>query len=43
MFKIKHGADGEIKRYKVRLVVRGFTQTIGVDSNKTFAFIAKFV
>jgi hypothetical protein len=43
VFKIKHGVDGEVQRYKVRLVARGFTQTFGVDYNETFAPVAKFV
>jgi hypothetical protein len=43
VFKIKHVVDGEIKRYKARLVARGFTQTFGVDYNKTFALVTKFV
>jgi hypothetical protein len=43
VFTIKHGVDGEIERYKARLVARGFTQTFGVDYNEIFAFIAKFV
>ncbi len=25
MFKIKHGVDGEVERYKAKLVARGFT------------------
>ncbi len=42
VFKIKQGANGEVERYKAKLVVRGFTQTYGVDYNETFALVAKF-
>jgi hypothetical protein len=35
--------DGEVERYKAKLVARGFTQTFGVDYTKTFAHVAKFV
>ncbi len=35
VFKFKQGANGEVERYKVRLVARGFTQTYGVDYNET--------
>jgi hypothetical protein len=43
VFKIKHGVDGEVERYKVKLVARGFTQTFGVDYKETFAFVVKFM
>jgi hypothetical protein len=42
VFKIKQGANGEVERYKARLVVSGFTQTYEVDYNETFAPVAKF-
>jgi len=42
VFKIKQGTNGEVERYKARLVARGFTQTYGVDYNETFASVAKF-
>jgi len=41
MFKIKHGVDGEVERYKAKLVARGFIQTFGVDYNKNFALITQ--
>jgi len=43
VLKIKHGVDGEVEHYKAKLVAKGFTQTLGVDYNKTFAHVAKFV
>jgi hypothetical protein len=42
VFKIKQSANGEVERYKARLVARGFTQTYGVHYNKKFAPVAKF-
>jgi hypothetical protein len=43
VFKVKHGVNGEVERYKAKLVARGFTQKFGVDYNETFAPVAKFV
>jgi hypothetical protein len=42
VFKIKQSANGEVERYKARLVTRGFTQTYEVDYNETFVFVANF-
>jgi hypothetical protein len=42
VFRIKRGPDGEIQKYKARIVTQGFTQIEGVDYDETFAPIAKF-
>ena len=31
IFTVKYKADGGIKRYKVRLVAKGYNQTYGID------------
>jgi transposase InsO family protein len=40
--KIKRGADGQIAKYKVRFVARGFAQVQGVDYNETFAPVVRY-
>ena len=37
VFKVKITPKGDIERYKVRLVARGFLQQEGIDYNEVFA------
>ena len=41
VFMVKCKADGSVERYKTRLVVKGFTQTYGIDYQESFAPGAK--
>ena len=42
IYKIKHGADGSIKKYKARFVVKGFSQKEEIDYEETFALVARY-
>jgi len=39
--KVKHNADGSIKRYKARLVAKGYARREGIDYEKTFSSIVR--
>ena len=41
IYKIKTRSDGSIKRYKVCLVAKGFTQEYKIDYEETFAPVAR--
>lgn len=41
-FQTKKNTDGNIDRYKVRLVVRGFMQECGIDYKEMYSSVIKF-
>ncbi len=41
MYKVKHSADGSVKRYKTRLVAKGYAQTYGINYEETYGLVTK--
>ena len=39
---MKHGPNGQIERYKARVIAQGFSQVEGIDYNETFVPVTKF-
>jgi hypothetical protein len=39
--KLKHNEHGEVVKYKVRLVVKGYAQRRGIDYDEVFAPVAR--
>eukprot|EP00253_Pinus_taeda_P014199 PITA_14199 len=42
LFKIKHGMDGSIEKYKAIFVARGFFQKEEIDYENTFSLVARY-
>jgi hypothetical protein len=42
IYKVKRDKNGNISKYKARLVAQGFTQIEGLDFNETYSPVARF-
>ena len=42
IYKVKYAADESVEKYKVRFVVKGFSQKEGIDYEETFAPAARY-
>ena len=42
VFCVKYDGNGEVERFKGRLVAQGFSQKYSIDSEETFSPVAKF-
>ncbi|KAJ0802818.1 putative RNA-directed DNA polymerase [Helianthus annuus] len=42
VFRVKMDASGEIKKYKARIVAKGYAQEYGINYEETFAPVARF-
>ncbi|CAA7406713.1 unnamed protein product [Spirodela intermedia] len=42
VYKVKYKLDGNVQKYKIKLVVKGYTQQQGIDYFEIFSPVARF-